>query len=754
VKDGDASKSPGGGILKELSRVADDVRQRFAESRRVLSFGEYVEMFGRAPAAHSRDAARYLRDIFDHYGQERKRRPWGIETRFNLFDLPFAEPHERLVGHEAVQMEVYRALSNFSHEGRVNRLLLLHGPNGSAKSTFAACLMRGLEHYSTLPEGAVYRFNWVFPTRGTERGTIGFGGGHGKPARADESYAHLEDEEIDARLGCELRDHPLLLLPRPERRALLTDAYQEAGVPGRPSRWLWDGGLCNKCQQVYEALLSAYHGDYFKVLRHVQVERYFVSRRYRTGAVTLGPQLSVDAAERQVTMDRTLAALPTTLQTVTLFEVHGELVDSSGGVIEFSDLLKRPLDTFKYLLLTIESGEVQLASSILQLNTVMVASSNEIHLAAFKEHPEFNSFRGRIELIKTPYLLDFIDEERIYDLQIRPQVRRHVAPHAIRLAALWAVLTRLRKPSPDRYGKSVSALVGDLSPLEKAELYATGALPGRLTPEQAKDLRAAIEGLYRETDSQPNYEGRFGASPREVRTLLLDASQHADYSCLSPLAVLEEIDALCRRTGEYEFLKQEALPGGYHDHRGFVPILREKWLDLSEEELRTASGIVEETQVFELFEKYISHVSHWIKREKLLNRITGGYQDPDEELMRQVEKLIDAEPSTEDFRRSLIPAVAAWAIDRPGQKPDFSLIFPNHLHRLKEHTFQERRKHLARLARDLVTHLQTPEAAMEASSREQVVATLGRLHERFGYCDRCTRDAAGALLASRYRELL
>jgi len=42
---------------------------------------------------------------------------------------------------------------------------LLHGPKGSAKSTVAACIMAALEHYSTLDEGALYRFHWVFPTK-------------------------------------------------------------------------------------------------------------------------------------------------------------------------------------------------------------------------------------------------------------------------------------------------------------------------------------------------------------------------------------------------------------------------------------------------------------------------------------------------------------------------------------------------------------------------------------------------------------
>ena len=102
----------------------------------------------------------------------------------------------------------------------------------------------------------------------------------------------------------------------------------------------------------------------------------------------------------------------------------------------------------------------------------------------------------------------------------------------------------------------------------------------------------------------------------------------------------------------------------------------------------------------------------------------------------------------------MVPVVAAWAIDHPGQKPDFALIFPSYIHKLKEQTFLERRTHVARLARDLVQHLQNPEGLMDHAARDHVQSTLGRLRDGFGYCDRCARDAAGALLAGRYREIL
>src|SRR5205085_1388969 len=116
--------------------------------------------FAEDPRQCARDASQYMRDMFEYYGTAEVQRPYGTETRWKLFDLPWEDDvgrRDALVGHEALQGEVYRALSNFARQGRVNRLVLLHGPNGSAKSTFVACIMRAMENYSSLDVGALYR---------------------------------------------------------------------------------------------------------------------------------------------------------------------------------------------------------------------------------------------------------------------------------------------------------------------------------------------------------------------------------------------------------------------------------------------------------------------------------------------------------------------------------------------------------------------------------------------------------------------
>jgi serine protein kinase len=759
----------------ELARIAESLREKYAAGRRVLSFPDYVELFAEDPVRYGRDAATYVRDMFDHYGTTRAARPWGAVRRFTLFDLPWDDATEagdaRLVGHEELQGELYRAIENLVKEGRANRLVLMHGPNGSAKSTIAACVLRALENYSTLAEGALYRFHWVFPSRKTLRGSIGFGEATEEQKKGSQpaSFAHLPDDQIDARLSMELRDHPLLLLPIAERRVLLERLFSATGK--KPPTWLLKGQLSHKNQQVYEALMNAENGDLSAVFRHVLVERFFVSRRYRVGAITLGPELSVDAGERQVTADRSLAALPTALSSTTLFEAHGELVDAASGVIEFSDLLKRPIDAFRYLQLALETGEIQLPRQTIPLNTVMIGSANEVHLAAFREHHEFPSFRGRFELVKAPYLRSAVDEQRIYDLQIASRQSRHVAPHATEVAAEFAVMTRLDKPDPKAYPDELGRIVEHMTVEQKLDLYATGKLPEKLEADQRKVLRAGLERLFRETESNVEYEGMTGASPRTMRTVLLDAAQSADHEGLSPFAVLGELDELCKQTSEYDWLRQKAQPGGFSDHKEIRTVVRRRLLDRLEEEMRRASGLVDEGRYVELFEKYVSHVSVWTKGEKIRNAMTGEYQDPDERLMREIEGLLGVKEKNEEHRRGLISSIAAWAIEHPGQKVDPKVVFPALIQKIKDAVFLERRKPVALLVKDLVGILRARKEAKDKSARGEPVderpidhglgeqrrkAALEALERlvAMGYDDASALDAASAVLQARYAELV
>lgn len=746
-----------------LGAIGDGVKRAFSEQRSILSFDEYLELFDRVPRSQARSSAQYLRDVMDHFGTAEVQVPWGKERRLKLFDLDFVAEASafRVAGHEDVQNALYRVLSNFVRTGRVDKLIVLHGPNGSAKSSIVSALIRGMEAYSHLPEGALYRFAWVFPSEKRIKGggTVGFG--HTGRGGEVSSFAHLEGEALDARLACPLKDHPLFLVPRTDRRKLLEEKCKpsERGMGDRDfvlADYVADGELCHFCKQIFTALLAAYQGDYVKVLRHVQVERFYISSRYLEGAVSVEPQLSVDASWRQVTADASRGALPTSLQSVALFEPNGPLVSANRGLLEFADLLKRPPEAFKYLLGTSETGRVAMDAFILHLDEILLASANEKQLAIFKEKDvaDFSSFKGRIEFIRVPYLRRWRVESEIYSRQItRATVGRHVAPHATEIAALFAVLTRLKKPFAEHFGDTVKTLVNELTPLEKLKLYDRGLTPDRLALQQAKELRKLVEDLYRESDVYPMYEGRVGASAREIKTVIFNAAQNPRFACLTPMAVMEELEALCRDKSIYEFLQQDVLDG-YHDHEGFVRVVESELLDTLDEEIRDSMGLVSEAQYRELFGRYLTLVSSWTKGERVRNKITGEYEPPDEERMVEFEKIVMGEGEDRDgFRRSLIAAVGAYRLDHPDLKEmDTQRIFPDLYRRLREHYYEEHKRQLRHNKEDVLRYLSDDRAHLDEKALAGVERTLTALREHHGYCEQCAKDAVLFLLQKRYMD--
>lgn len=725
-----------------LEQIIAQTQDAFDADKSLLSFGEYLDVVIDTPKAQARDAATYMRDVFLHYGTEVLERPYGALRRFKLFDAPFDAGRDPLIGQELVQERVFNLLEGFVQEGRISKLILLHGPNGSAKSSFIACVMRAMEAYSQRPEGALYTFNWVFPSSRLDRGSIGFGGG--RTLDQLESFAHLVEGDVDAKIRTETRDHPLLLLPRARRIALLRELL---GEDARLPESLTEGELSAKARSIYDALLKAYKGDLGEVLKHVQVERFHISRRYRQAAVTVDPQMRVDASVRQVTADRSLGSLPPSLQNLALFEPMGDLVEANRGVIEFNDLLKRPIEAFKYLLSTCENGTARLDTMTLYLDAVFLGSCNGGHLAAFKEIPDFASFKARIELVQVPYLVDYTLEAQIYaPLVDAAIVGKPTAPHTTEVAALWAVLSRLERQDAELHPKPMREILQGLTPLHKAILYAEGTPPAELPRDQRNALTTLTPALFAERSTGDRYEGRFGPSPRELKTALLDAARHDERDCLTPLAVIQSIRELCEQTSVYGFLRL-AADGDFHRPGKNVDVVEQWYLHRVEEELHQAMGLVDAKATSALFVRYIDNVIYFVRKEKRRNPLTGRDEPADETVMQEVEGYFGAEAKkAEDFRAGVMHRIAAWRMDHPDDPLDFDVIFADRIARLNEAFYDEKRRAAERIKRELLTFMVDGADRLEPEAAQNAEQTLGRLEADFGYCRSCAIEVIGYLL--------
>ena len=696
-----------------LDRIASEVRSEFEATAQILSYEEWLAALVERPRIHARGAAQYLKDAFDHFGRRSARIPSGEIQRFRLFDTQF-DGGFRLVGQERAQNLFYEALEGFVRMGRVDRLILLVGPNGSAKSTFLETIQRALEAYSRTEEGALYRFAWVFPTKQVVGGGIGFGADTRlTDALGESTYARLGSEDLDARLVDEHKDHPLLLLPTRQREEVLEEIARRD-----PEFVVCDalrfGELSHRNRRIFDALLASYQGDVRKVLRHVQVERLVLSRKYRQGLVTVEPKQTADARSFPVTGDAAYGRLPPSVTGQPLYAVRGDLVDANRGLIDYSDMLKRPYEHFKYLLTATETGKVALEHVVIDLDMVFTGSANDLNLAEFRvgRSGEYQSFRGRMTLIRVPLLRDYRVERKIYEEQIADQLRGiHVAPHVTTILALWGVMTRLRRPNSDRYPRKIAHVIERLTPLEKADLYSYGRVPRGLSSEEARELLAQVPALYDEPFPDTvveaegthhwlgDYEGSFGASVRDLKNILLAAASEAGVRHVTVPAVFREIEAFLADARNHRWMMLEPDGPGYHQLRGegsITEAARERWRDMSDREIREALGLVDEARYVELFRRYVLHASHATKKERLYDDVTGELREPDEAFMRKLEDSMvpggaKAVGDRDDFRKDVIARIGAWALSHPDEEPAYEQIFPDYFAQLREDYYRKQK---------------------------------------------------------------
>ena len=724
------------------------------KNHEILAFDQYLQLLQKNPYFHTRPSYQYLIDMLKHGGKTESGQ-YRIFTK-DHYDSP------PVFGQGRAQENLFQNLINFREEGSNNKFILLVGPNGSSKTTLVRKLMKGTEEYSQTEEGALYTFSWIFPIDNFVKGHLGIATER-KDKQVD-SYAELEDKDITAILPSELKDHPLLLVPSEFRKQLLDQALTDN--PGHleliKKSYLYNGELSKRNKMIYEALLKNYKGNHQSVLKHIRIERFYISRRYSSGAVTIEPQLHVDASMQQITMDRRLALLPPSLQSLNLFSLQGEVILANRGILEFSDLLKRPLDAFKYLLMTIETGSINIQGILTDLDIFFIGTSNEVHLQAFKQHPDFNSFKGRFNFITVPYLLDYRDEEKIYQKQIDGLKNIcHFGPQSLTTLALFTVMTRLRSPHPNNYSdEKLGKAISSFAPLEKCFFLADkNAIPERFDSEAMQILKQGHADVLSEYDNDTLYEGKFGLSPRDVKRIIyrLASKNHS----ITFIDILEYLKKLIRKKNDYDFLNIP-MQGDYHNSNRFLEQLKEYFLDIFDRQLRDCLGLVDDRSYEDYIKRYIQNINAMIKNEKMKNTITGKFEAPDQFFIKEFEINIKLNESTDSFRSHLLTRLGAYSLDNPGKEIIYTDVFPDLERKLKESFREEQKKTIVQHQKNLVyfeakLHGKTKGMAIDVAEHqlskegeEQIQKILNNLQKQYGHSQIGALTTMKYLLKERY----
>jgi len=586
--------------------------QSFRDENWEGNFEDYLEIVTKDPRV-ARNAFQRIYDMILHFGSERYTKFREDFIRYKFFSDPIGNGDDAIYGLEKPLMHLVDFLKSAScGYGTEHRILLLHGPVGSAKSTMARLLKKGLEYYSRLDEGAMYTFYWKLPDPGDQ---------------------HMESH------ACPMHEEPLKLIPASARKDVLA-MLNESQPPER--RVILEGDLDPFCRRVYDDLMRHYDGDWKKVINHVVVKRLILSEKDRRGIGTFQPKDEKNQDSTELTGDinyRKIAEYGSDSDP-RAFNFDGELNVANRGLIEFIEVLKLDV-AFLYDLLGASQEHTIKPKKFAQthIDEVIIGHTNEPEYKKLQNNELMEAFRDRTIKIDVPYNIRLSDEIKIYEKDFNKDKIRgiHIAPHTIEVAAMWAVLTRLEEPKK-----------AGLTRMQKLKLYNGKSIPG-YTEDSVREL---IEEAPR--------EGMQGISPRYIQDKVSNAlvsDQAIQEKSINPFMVMNELEG---GLSHHSLIADEELKKSYKD---LLAVVREEYEDILKGEVQRAIS-ADEDAVQRLAANYVENVRAYTQREKVRNKYTGKDEEPDERLMRSIEEKIDIPDSRkDDFRQEIMNYIGALALD-------------------------------------------------------------------------------------------
>src|ERR1051325_1891299 len=453
-------------------------------------------------------------------------------------------------------VDYFKAASAGSEVGR--RLLLLLGPPSGGKSSMVILLKRGLEEYSHTDAGALY-------------------GIHGCPVH--ESALHLVPHTL---------------------RGQFRASY---GVDIQ-------GELCPFC---VARLQQEFHGDFMQM----PVQRIFINEAGRVGVGTYAPHhpTTADIADLVGSVDLSKVSEFGDEGDPRAWSWSGAVFAASRGMLEMIEILKVKRE-FLYLLLTLTQEKNVKVSRfpLIHLDETILAHTNLAEFRKFLQEAENEALLDRMVIIQVPYTLSYKEEARIYKkLTSSTQAFRevHLDPHALHVAAVFSVLTRLAEGE-----------AAENEHTKKVRVYAGVDVEGGAQSEVEK-IRA----------KNPE-EGLQGVSPRFVINALSNAIIQSSAKSLTTMDVLialkDGIESDVRMDGKKKRKWIDYLVSVRKDFYN-------RWV---KEDVHKALFVSFEQEAQQLLDKYLDEVEATLDNRTIKDPITKEGRKRDERFLRNVEEKI------------------------------------------------------------------------------------------------------------------
>jgi serine protein kinase len=640
------------------------------------SFEDYLSIVRQYPRV-TRTSFQRIYDMMISYGREEYIDSKKRLVRYNFFKDEKYGGKDAVYGLDIPLMRLVNMFKSAAQRyGTEKRVILLHGPVGGSKSTIARLLKKGVEDYSRVPEGALYTFYWRIPKPG---------GG----------------EDI---MPCPMHEEPLRLIPWEWRARALDELHAMHSTDDYRIEVM--GELCPACRWWYKDLQRRYSGDWGKVIEHIVVKRLILSEKDRIGIGTFQPKDEKNQDSTELTGDinyRKIAEYGSESDP-RAFNFDGEFNVANRGIVEFIEILKLDV-AFLYDLLgaTQEHRIKPKKFAQTDIDEVIIGHTNEAEYRKLLNNEFMEALRDRTVKIDIPYITKLTEEVRIYRKDYNPERIRgkHIAPHTLEMAAMWAVLTRLEEPKKH-----------NLTLLQKLKLYDGKTLAG-YTEDNIKELR-----------KDAPREGMEGISPRYIQDKISNAlvSDRGE-GCVNPFMVLSELESGLRH---HSLITNEDLRKRY---RELLTVVKQEYEDRVKNEVQRAISADEEA-IGRLCANYLDNIKAYTQKEKVKNKYTGQDEEPDERLMRSIEEKIEIpESRKDDFRREIMNYIGALAVD--GKTFDYRTN--ERLHKALELKMFEDQK-------DSIKLTSIVSSVVDRETQEKIDVVKSRMIKNHAYCEICATD--------------
>jgi serine protein kinase len=683
------------GTTALFDRVASGFdKKEFLKLHETISFPDYLARVENNPLLACSAYQRLYRMIVSK-GVERFKRYNKTIKRYKFFsDNPYYPVFGLEESLEGVVKHIKGAAGYFGTE---KRILLLHGPVGSSKSTICRAIKRGLEDYTATDEGALYTFSWK----------------------------NLPDDlSLTEDAASPMHDDPIRLIPvkqRPDLEDRLNDTLQKMTLSededlNREMKFLikirLPGDQNPHDQYFFDTLLKKEKGDWKAVMeKHILVHRLILSESKRVGIGTFQPKDEKNQDATELTGDVNYMKLGKygVDSDPRAFNFDGEFEVAHRGFLEMIEMLKLNQE-FLYDLLGAAQEQQVKPKKFPQvfIDTVIFGHTNHPEYQRLEKNECMEALRDRTVRNDVPYLLRWSDEIRVLEQDYNPKkVRQHIAPHTIRIAALFAILTRLHNVEGQK-----------IDPLKKAKLYDGQEVSG-ITEDTVKELKDAhpTEGLDR------------GISARYVQNKVSNALvSHHEY--VNPFMVLHELKEGLKN---YSAIGDDENLRASYEHAAILA--KEELEEILKNEVRRALTMDDDV-IQRMFLNYIDNVFAYIEDRKIHDEYTGEYRHPDERLMRSIEEKIEIpEQGCNDFRRSIAAFVGSQS--RPGMKDKGELRWdknPDLARALELKLFEDTKDSIK------LSSLTKVVGQLDPEEQKNIERVKKRLVEHYGYNEQSATD--------------